>query len=436
MPSNVTSSRSGRYPVTPWSEARLYRPFVLTAAALGMGGFAMGGLLLAGVVSAADAIEAHIALQIIGWCGLFVLGVAMHVVPRFHDNAPMAFPWPQRASLGLVAGGLCVGATSHVTLVAGAGGSTLGALSAVATAAGLLVAAATLSRVLRHPTTSARPITHWLWLGLAGASLTALLYAGHGVVRVASDAGATPFAWRRAYEAAALYLFILPFAFGVTARALAGLLAWRPRRVALDRVAAATLGVGGTAVVCGELLRLGGLSDLGTVAVAAAILAFLGGVRAVEPPMKTTAPAWFRRLILLAHLWLACAALVSSWSALSSGELLDLDSGAGFGGRPALHMLTVGYVTTLIVVVAARLIPLFEGRPLRSTGMIVGAAAALSASTAIRVLDATMPLPTGADGVAATLGALGYVAGVAPLVRLLMTEREDVPATRRAARYS
>lgn len=103
------SPRSGRYPATPWSEARLYRPFVFAAIACGLGGSATGGLFLAGVVTAGDALDIHAALQLLGWCGLSVLGVAMHLVPRFQDNAPIAFPWPQRFSLALIVEGLLGG---------------------------------------------------------------------------------------------------------------------------------------------------------------------------------------------------------------------------------------------------------------------------------------------------------------------------------------
>jgi hypothetical protein len=123
------SLRSGRYPATPWSEARLYRPFVLAAIACGLGGFATGGLFLAGAVTAGDALDIHAALQLLGWCGLFVLGVAMHVVPRFQNNAPLAFPWPQRLSLVLIVGGLLAGTGARLGL-AGSDGDVIAATSA------------------------------------------------------------------------------------------------------------------------------------------------------------------------------------------------------------------------------------------------------------------------------------------------------------------
>ncbi|MCA9847130.1 MAG: hypothetical protein KC461_10665 [Dehalococcoidia bacterium] len=52
----------------------------------------------------------------------------------------------------------------------------------------------------------------------------------------------------------------------------------------------------------------------------------------------------------------------------------------------------------------------------------------------MRALDAATPLPPAWSTVAATRGSLGYVAGVLPLVRLLLTHQADAPATPAAAR--
>jgi len=390
---------------------------VLAAIFCGLGGFPTGGLLLAGVIATDDAIEVHATLQLIGWCGLFVLGIAMHVVPRFQDNAAITFPWPQRLGLGLIVGGLVGGAMARIE-VGGAEADVISAISAIAVGAGMLTAAVTLGRVLRYPSTSPRPVTHWLWLGTAGACLTAMLYATHGIAQAGGLPGPEAAYWRRAYHGMALYLFILPFAFGISARAFAGLLAWRPRRYLLDRVAVALLGASGITVAAGEVLGRRDVADAGALGVACAILAFLAGVRALERPEMLMHPAWFRRLLRLAHLWLACAAVLIGWSALDS---LGFEVRGERATRPALHALTVGYLTVLILVGAARLLPLFEGRARRFQVALPVAVFALTTSTVVRTLDAFVALPSAWVYAAAGLGAAGYVVGVTPLLTLLLS---------------
>src|SRR5690606_14254114 len=85
--------RPERYPATPWATARLYRPFVAAAIASGLAGAALGASMIVGAVPLSVALELHVSLQLLGWCGLLILGMAMHVVPRFYGNVPIWYPW-------------------------------------------------------------------------------------------------------------------------------------------------------------------------------------------------------------------------------------------------------------------------------------------------------------------------------------------------------
>ena len=42
--------------------------------------------------------QSHGMVQIFGFAGLFTMGVAFHVVPRFR-NGSISYPWPQRVTL-------------------------------------------------------------------------------------------------------------------------------------------------------------------------------------------------------------------------------------------------------------------------------------------------------------------------------------------------
>lgn len=180
------------------------------------------------------------------------------------------------------------------------------------------------------------------------------------------------------------------FAFGVSARAFTGLQAWRTRRHLLDRGAVALLGTGGFTVVAGEVLGRREVADVGTLAVACGMFAFLAGVRALERPVMEMPPVWFRWLLRLAHLWLPLATVRMGWSALAA---LGLEVRGESAGRPALDAVTVGYLIVLILVAAARLLPLFEGHPLRLQAALPVAALALTVSTLMRTVDAFVTLP-------------------------------------------
>src|SRR5690348_4772127 len=101
-------------------------PLIAAALVIGVvGGFALAAMLtvtrMLGVTGLwwAAAAQAHGHLQLYGWAGLFVLGVALHFVPRLR-GAPLAgagwipaILWAQAGSLGLRAIGQ--------TLLAGTG---------------------------------------------------------------------------------------------------------------------------------------------------------------------------------------------------------------------------------------------------------------------------------------------------------------------------
>lgn len=108
-----TAHATSRYPVTPWSSQKLYRPFVKWALFIGLTlGSATGAGMLLGRAFGLEAglwwlthAQSHGIAQLFGFAGLFTMGVAFHVVPRFR-NSDTAFPWPQRVTLLLTVAGV------------------------------------------------------------------------------------------------------------------------------------------------------------------------------------------------------------------------------------------------------------------------------------------------------------------------------------------
>lgn len=77
------------------------------AVALALGFTTGAGMLMIPIFGPPDGVtwrthtQAHGVAQTLGWAGLFVMGVAYHVVPRFRNFA-MPVVWPQYVSLLLI----------------------------------------------------------------------------------------------------------------------------------------------------------------------------------------------------------------------------------------------------------------------------------------------------------------------------------------------
>src|SRR5690606_21703072 len=111
---------------------------------------------------------------------------------RFRGDAPVRYPWPQRAMLALVLGGIVLRAFGQALYRREAGGVLLVA-SGVALLAGVVVFAVTLAAVLRAGRPGAVRVERWLWSGLAWAVAAAALHLWitvgmAGGSRVAADA--------------------------------------------------------------------------------------------------------------------------------------------------------------------------------------------------------------------------------------------------------
>ncbi|GMU39351.1 MAG: hypothetical protein AMXMBFR23_02170 [Chloroflexota bacterium] len=413
----LAPERPGRYPATPWAAARLYRPFVAAAITSGLAGAALGASMMVGAVPLSVALELHVTLQLLGWCGLFILGMAMHVIPRFYGNAPIWFPWPQRITLVFIVSGLLLRGAAGAMPVSWLSSVTV-ATGGVAVAAGLGVACVTLGRVIWARTMPMRPIGHWLWLGLGGAAATSITFAEMSLQQGLSGAEAPDLHLWRTFQSVALHLFILPFAFGIASRSVSALLGLRTPGRVVDRAAAVLVGGGGVALAVGAMGGLAAATGLGMLGIAGGATAHLVGMhlfgRAVNP-----SPRWFVTYLQVAYAWLGVATVLYAWQALGTLGVMGV---ATLPGRPELHVLTVGYFSILIVGIASRLLPLFEGRVLRFHGLLAVALVALTLSTAIRTAGAVAPLSPLLYHVAAAMAAAGILTGIAPVAYVLLAQ--------------
>jgi uncharacterized protein involved in response to NO len=387
----------------------------LPSAALLLG--AGGGFALATVLTLTRALrvpagpwwpvvaQSHGHLQVYGWAGLFVLGVALHFLPRLRGAAlayPERIPW----LLGAVVAGLLL-RTLCQPLVAAQGASLWraglvagGALEFLGVALALVMLGATACR--GAPMTD-RPAL-WSVLPFIVCSLVALGVATLGnliaaVLAAAAPTGAVAPTLDDVSVTLGLLGFLAPMALAMSARALpmyAGLDAF-PRRTIWPAafayatgLALATLGALGGARQ-GEWSGVAhglGLALIGAVLViyVATFTRLMRGRGRLPARVSQLAPA---PAILAARYrmqinteratygpYVALVASAYVWAMLG-GALYAIDGAAeALGLAPPLipdaarHSLAVGFIALLICGVAPRMLPGFSGGRIRSPQLV------------------------------------------------------------------
>ncbi len=453
-------------------------PFAVVAptliAALWVG--AAGGFVLASVLSVTLAMraplglwwlalaQAHGHLQLYGWAGLFVLGVALHFVPRLR-GAPLSdvrvLPW----ALGFLLAALILRSVSQPLLASADGPKWL--WQAILIASGGCEVIGFASVLAMFVRTSLRPGAPRLrdrpalwsifpFVIIAGVSLgMAALVNLVNVMRAANVDGLVPAGGDSANVLLGLFGFLVPMAIGMSTRALpmyAGLDAF-PRRVLWP--AAFMYGVGLALAVWGSayglvpastLGRIGGLGFFIMGGVVVGFIALFGWlmsrrgrlpqkVRALAPEPEQVAHAYARRVVQERTSYGPYVALIASayaWAFLG-GILLLVDGTALALGYAvpvdldvARHSFAVGFIALLIAGVSVRMIPGFSGGRLSSPRWVVallwlGNGAALLRVGALLLAPALNAAGSAGGTVASALfGASGPI-GLAFAICLLIT---------------
>ncbi|HSE05613.1 MAG TPA: NnrS family protein [Methylomirabilota bacterium] len=349
-------------------EPLVYRPFALLGLAATLAvGIPLGVWLLAWLYLGAAAVPAewlllHAHVQIFGFFGTLIMGVAQHLLPRFTGRPVSASPF-MLWLLGLQAAAI-------VLRIAGTAGSwpVPVLVASLLQAGAFLLFAAWVWRMLdppplgflrRHLTVST------LWLACA-CGLEAWLRVGALAAGLALPVGSG----FRVVHLMGLFGGVLGWVLGVLLRAAPMFLArWRaPARSARVLPWLLALGVGiaawgeagdWSAAVGTALARLG---EVIVLAGAAAVMVLGGALTRVRDalPLVARSPQE-SRIFRVAMLSGAAAAVGSAvavpaaWAGLDVRLLTDM----------VRHLVTVGVLTSVVVAMAFRLIPVLEGRPLR-----------------------------------------------------------------------
>ena len=440
---NEFAARKSSAVPLPVMDERPRRPrqlfFVGVALAIGIavfGGFPLG--ILAALGGGRDIgigerwtpiVQAHGHLQLVGFVGLFVAGIAYHVLPRF-KNTELALPQLALPSLLLLAGAAVLRAVSQpwadndlvaVLLVA----------SALLELAGAVAFAAVVSLTLVR--TPRKNYDRYLLAGCAWFVAAAFgnLVLVSEVVR--DSALVVPSARQAPLLEMYLLGFITLFVMGVSIRVLPHFVSLRPPKVKYLQPALALYTAGlliltgsGWAEAYSGFSRPDWLHAVAVYGLAASVVLFLFALNLHLPAVRdeaSDAPGPHERLIRTAYVWLAVALAIEVWYATRAvgGDFQPdfLEAGA------ARHALALGFVTQMIFGVGTRALPAFAGKKLHSERLVVIAWLLINIATLQRVGHALFPWGSAAfryDHIAAA-GAIGLIAVVLFAYNIMLTVR-------------
>lgn len=446
-------SRIASSPVSPAGGIPHQQPFSqvapLLAAALLLG--AGGGFVLAAVLSITQAtrmvggvwwaalVQAHGHLQLYGWAGLFVIGVALHFLPRLR-GAPLAFPRLVPWVLGALVGSLLLRALAQpLVTITGAGiwrsglfaSGPLECLALGGLVAMLVATARRGAPLITRP--ALWSVIPFYVCALCASGLASLANLANVAQAAAAPTGLVPATGDELNVLLGLLGFLVPMALAMSARSLpmyAGLDAF-PKRTLWPTAFAysAGLALAAVGVLGGDrpgswsgILAGLGLAVIGAVLVVyVAIFVRLMGVRGRLPrrvtdlaPAPQAAARRYQTQISAERRtfgpFVALAASAYLWAILG-GALLLLDGLAQMVGMAspinpdaARHSLALGFIALLICGVAPRMVPGFSGGRIASPAL-VAATLWLGNGAALLRVGSLLAAPT-----LAALGGVGTTA--------------------------
>lgn len=387
----------------------VYRPFFLSAIAVALTlGAVWGAYLLLRI--AADGtfraaglheVNAHGHAQIFGWVGLFVMGFAMQALPRF-GRTTLAAPRLAWAVLALMLAGIIGRSIAEPLADQLAGASTVAVLASILEIAAIVLFVGMIVATRRS---SDRPIA-----ATDGFILTALFWfvvqaIYESIYLAATLRAASPEAlvqlvatWQAPMRDIQIHGFACLIVLGVSQRMLQHLYGFRAPGTWL---ALAALIVWNLAVI-GEsagliLMRTShrawvGLWYVSALALAATAVALVWNLGLFRPARESDRSLKFIRM---AYAWLLISLLmlvllpVYQFGLLPrlapDSEAVRIHFSHAYYGA-IRHAITVGFVSLMIVGMAAKVVPTLQGLDVRRLGGLWGPFVLLTAGCALRVI--------------------------------------------------
>ncbi|MBI4336969.1 MAG: DUF1858 domain-containing protein [Chloroflexi bacterium] len=423
-------------------ERPVYRPFIIASLAIALTmGFTTGAALLLAPLFRLPGgtwwtthAQGHGVAQLFGWAGLFTMGVAYHVVPRFR-NTRLALPRLAPLSLALVLAGIVLRQITQ-GLSSMPWAAALLVVSGVCLLLGMAAFAASLGLTLRQGQRAHEPFEPWLVAGCTWALVAAAL--GLAVVVHIATTGTViaPASLDIPFVHAALLGFLGNFIIGTSARIIPAFMRLGSPRPSLLAIALGLFNGGLLWQVAAWLTDVtspwwaGGAvtQAVGMLLVIVALGVFSRRRRPVEYGPGTY--RGYERYVRAAYTWWLVAAAL--WLYLALVTLSDWSAPFQAPFTMVRHVVALGVVTMMVLGIGSRVLPVFEGAQLQAPRLMDAAFILLNLSVALRL--AFSVASTGASQ--AMLGVSG-VAGLAALALFtIVVWRTFRPSAREGYRQS
>ncbi|NUQ61856.1 MAG: NnrS family protein [Pirellulales bacterium] len=398
--------------VAACGEPRLYRPFFRAGIAVVLTlGAAWGALLLLRIAWAGSftaiglqEINAHGHAQIFGWVGLFVMGFAYYGLPRL-KQVPLAHPRMAQASLWLMGVGLVVRSGFQAAVAGWAGFGVPAVLGSLAEIAAIGILVWVVLGTLGSATTALEVLDDYVLTALGWFFVQAVLEAVYFTATLLAPGTAELLwlvaTWQGPLREIQIHGFAMLMILGVSQRLLPELYGLKQPSKARSLTSLVVLNAALIGVVAGlVLMRLSGhawaalwyLSVLVMVAATVALVwgwGLFGRVERSDRSLKYVRAAYVWLFISLAMLALLPAHQFGllAWLAPESRAAEMGFSHAYYGA--IRHGVTVGFVSMMIMGVAARMVPEFQGIRGDGLGPLWMPFLLVNAGCAIRVLSQT-----------------------------------------------
>lgn len=234
--------------------------------------------------------QAHGMAQIFGFAGLFTMGIAYHVVPRFRNGA-IKFPWPQRTSLTAILIAVVLRFVGQVVVGYPLAGVLLIA-SGVMLLAGALVFAVTIINTLLTGRNQHGTVERWVLSGVISLVIASGLHMILVAWLVQHEAAIAPAFLSTAVISSALLGFVGNFIMGVSTRAVTGFMGLASQHKRVELVSFAMLQVGLLIAMSSSAIEAPSeFFASGMLIVALAVLLFVLALRIFERRPKRRPPA-------------------------------------------------------------------------------------------------------------------------------------------------
>lgn len=389
----------------------IYRPFFKSAIAIVLtlgatwGAYLLLRIGLSGSFTAAGIheVNAHGHAQVFGWVGLFVMGFAYQAFPRF-KHARLAWPGLAYASLVLLVGGLVVRCVLE-PLAAAVPGLTVPAV--VASVLEVVAIVLFLAVILKTWQAAGKPLALYDYY-VVSALAWFLVQAVYETVYLAATLEATGAdlvrlvaTWQAPLRDLQIHGFALVMILGVSQRLFPHFYGLPEPSKRVGRVALFLL----NAAVVGEVLGLVLMRTSGhawaalwyasVLLLAGTVVWLVAGWHVFSPPdvsdrsLKFLRAAYVWLFVSLGMLVLLPAYLVLLPRLAPDSHAAQLGFSHAYYGA-IRHAITVGFVSLMIVGVAAKVVPTLNGRDVRALSPLWLPFVLINGGCALRVVGQTL----------------------------------------------